>query len=182
MLPRSLAWLTERSSGRRRPRGRNRNRSLPRLCDYDCEDDDEDDSEKDLPRSGPTPPRQSKSLRGRWCGMYLVRSGKTTEERLLALNLRQTRRAGEALRACTPEVHRMHTGGTPEVHRKIPCASGVPPVYLRCTQREGPENRAVRSEMNPKSAGLPRVYLSPTAASPASARRPTVWPWIHAGT
>ncbi len=39
----------------------------------------------------------------------------------------QTRRAGEAPGACTP-------------------------VYLRCTQRERPENGAVRSEMNPKSA------------------------------
>lgn len=55
-------------------------------------------------------------------------------------------------------VHRRYSGGTPEVHRRIPSASGVLPVYLRCTQREGPENRAVRSEMNPKSEGLPKVY------------------------
>ncbi len=50
----------------------------------------------------------------------------------------------------------MHTGGTPENPLCIRCTSGVPPVYLRCTQREGPENQVVPAEMNPKSAGWPK--------------------------
>jgi hypothetical protein len=52
----------------------------------------------------------------------------------------------------------VYTGGTPEAHRRYTRESLVHPVYLRCTQRERRENRAVRSEMNPKSAGLPKVY------------------------
>jgi hypothetical protein len=67
----------------------------------------------------------------------------------------------------------MHTGGTPENPLCIRCTSGVPPEYLRCTQREGPENRAVRSEMNPKSAGLPKVYPQGGAlSSPRAAFSP----------
>jgi hypothetical protein len=31
-------------------------------------------------------------------------------------------------------------------------------MYLRCTQREGPKNRLVASEINPKSAGWPKRY------------------------
>jgi hypothetical protein len=54
----------------------------------------------------------------------------------------------------------MHTGCTPEAQGIFRCTSGVHPVYLQCTQREGPENRAVRSEMKPKSAGLPKVYIA----------------------
>jgi hypothetical protein len=51
----------------------------------------------------------------------------------------------------------VYTGGTPDAHRRYTGKSLVHPVYLRCTQREGPENRAVWSEMNPKTAGLAKV-------------------------
>ena len=72
----------------------------------------------------------------------------------------------ETLRRGSQSVYtRMHTGGAPDAHRSTTGKSVVHPVYLRvyfrCTQREGPENRAVQSEMNPKSAGLPKVYADP---------------------
>jgi hypothetical protein len=52
----------------------------------------------------------------------------------------------------------MHTGCTPEVQRKIPCASGVPPVYLRCTRPGGLSGLA----------GLPKVYPWLPSNTPAS--------------
>ena len=59
------------------------------------------------------------------------------------VNLRQTRRAGEAPRACTPEVHRRYTGCTtgnslvpPGTFVYLRCTSGVPPVYFRCTSSD----------------------------------------------
>ena len=78
------------------------------------------------------------------------------------VSLRQARRAGEAPRACTWSTPEVPPGCTPDNPVCIRCT----PVYFRCTQREGPENRAVRSETNPKSAGLPKAYpASPTPSS-----------------
>jgi len=102
-----------------------------------------------------------------WLGTRLFTLVRTTTR-----TIRNEHRIGPALlRNCIglmrpwPErlserVHRRYTGCTTEVHRRIRCASGVPPVYLRCTQREGLENRAVRSEMNPNSADLPKAYVN----------------------